>query len=98
MDTPPSAPPIDAVPHFSTNDQPPGLQSRSSSMESFGLLLPAHHEYTLSSVTSPQYLDMKPPTISRSLLQNHRVRSLSPTIGDMYVHINYHSVALLILQ
>ena len=97
MDTPPGAPPIDTTPHFSTHDQSPGLPSRRSSVPGLGLLLPAHHEYTRSSVTSSQPLDMKPPTMSHSFLRNHPVPNSSPTIGDMCVHISYHSVALLIL-
>lgn len=98
MDTPPSAPPIDAIPHFSTHDQSPGQQSRRSSVPGLGLLLPSHQEYTRSSVTSSQTLDMKPPTASHSPLRNHPVPNSSPTTGDMYVHNTYHSVVLLIFE
>ena len=98
MGTPPGASPIDAIPHFSTHNQSPGLQSRRSSVTGLGLLLPAHHEYTRSSVTSSQSRDMKPPTMSHSFLRNHPVPNSSPTIGNKYVHISYHSMALLILQ
>jgi len=97
MDTPPSAPPIDAIPHFSTHDQSPALHSRRSSVAGLGLLLPAHQEYNRSSATSSHPLDMKPPTVSHSL-QNRPVPNSSPTTGDMCVHNNFHSVVLLILQ
>ena len=98
MDTPPGAPPIDAISHCSTHDQSPGLHSRRSSAGGLGLVLPAHHEYTRSGATSSQSLDMKPPAVSHSFLRNNPVPNSSPTIGDMYVHINYRSVALLIVQ
>ena len=86
MDTPPSAPAIEPIPHFSTHDQSPGLQSRRSSVPGLGLLLPAHQEYIRSSVTSSQPVDMKPPPISHSHLRDHPVPNSSPTIGNMCVH------------
>jgi hypothetical protein len=97
MDTPPTAP-NDAIPHFSTRDQSPGLQPRRSSVPGLGLLFPVHQEYTRSSFTSSQPLDMKPPTLSHSSLRNHPVPNSSPTTSDTCVHNNYHSVMLLIFE
>lgn len=95
MDTPPSAPPIDAVTHFSTHDQSPEQHSRRSSAAGLGLLLP---EYSRSNVTSSHSLDMRPPTVSHAPLRNHPVPNSSPTTGDMCVRNNRRSVVLLILQ
>ena len=95
MDTPQNAPPIDAITHFSSHDQSPGLHSRRPSVAGLGLLLP---EYSRSSVTSSHPLDMKPPTVSHNPLRNNPVPNSSPTTGDMCVHNNCRSVVLLILH
>jgi hypothetical protein len=97
MDAPSSAPPNDALPHFSTHDQSPE-QRRRSSVPGLGLLFPAHQDYTRSGVTSSQPFDVKPPTLSHSPLRNHPVPNSSPTTGDMCVHSIHHSVMLLIFE
>ena len=89
MDTSPIARPIDAIPHFPTHDQSPGLQNRRPSGHGLGLLLPQHQEYSRSNISSSQPLDMKHSTVSHSPLPDQPIPNAS--INDMYVHSDYHS-------